>query len=80
MATYDANTAAGQIFPIVGAGIGLGLLAGTSRAVMDTMYGDRWRPPRRARRTYRKPKTFQPQYRRRAYYQPPYKPRYRYRW
>jgi len=71
MADYSAATAAEQIYPIVGAGIGLGVIAGTSRAVMDTMYGDRWRPRPRQKM---KPR---PYYRsnRKPYYNKPYKPR-----
>jgi len=62
MATYDTSALGSQVLGIAGMGIGLGMLAGTSRAVMDTMYGDRWRPrprqrmkPRPYYRTNRKP-------------------------
>ena len=78
MATYSASDLANQVFPIVGAGIGLGLIAGTSKAVMDTMYGDRWRPPNYTRKSLRKPRTMYPKYGRRGYYQPPYRPRVQY--
>jgi len=72
--TYDVSGTASSVMGIAGMGIGLGLLAGTSRAVMDTMYGDRWRPPNRTRRTSRRPKRSPYQ---RPYYQRPYRPRYR---
>ena len=69
MANYSAADAAGQIYPIVGTGIGLGLLAGMSRNVMDTMYGRRtYRPPPRAR-TRPRQNPFYPQ--RRVSYRPP---------
>ena len=45
--TYSAADAAGTIMPIAGMGIGLGILAGTARGVMDTMYGQRQRQYRR---------------------------------
>jgi hypothetical protein len=68
MANYSAASAAGTIFPIVGAGIGIGILAHTARGAMDTMYGGRGqyrRYPTRGRyatrtkgmATYRRPRT-----------------------
>ena len=74
MASFDIDSTASSVFGIAGQGMGLMLLAGTSRAVMDTMYGDKWRPPNRTRRTQRRPKR-RPQ--QRLYYQRPYRPRYR---
>ena len=49
MSNYSAASAAGQIFPIVGMGIGLGLIAHTARGVTDTMYGPRYGRRPRAR-------------------------------
>jgi hypothetical protein len=68
--TYDVNDLAGQVFPIVGAGIGLGVLAEMSRGVTETMF-----PSRYTRKSLRKPRTM---YGRRGYYQPPYRPRVQY--
>ena len=68
MATYDASAAAGQIFPIVGAGIGLGVLAHTARGVTETMF-----PSKYSRRSARRPRTIKS--RRRTYYQQPYRGR-----
>lgn len=48
--TYSAADAAGTIFPIVGAGIGLGILAHTARGVTETMYGPRQQYRRRPAR------------------------------
>ena len=44
---YSAASAAGSIFPIVGMGIGLGVIAHTARGVTETMYGRQ--QPRRGR-------------------------------
>jgi len=67
--TYSAADAAGTIMPIAGMGIGLGILAGTARGVMDTMYEPRQRQYRRypargryatrtqGMATYRRPRT-----------------------
>ena len=57
--TTSASSIAGQIIPIAGAGISLGLLAHMSRGVMDTMY-----KPYNKRRYKYKPK-------KRTYYRPP---------
>jgi len=64
MTTYDVSGLGSQVVGIAGMGIGLGLLAGTARGVMDTMYpNQRRRPPVRKMRKYR------PRYAR------PYRPR-----
>lgn len=63
MTDVNVSGIGSQVLGIAGMGIGLGMLAGTSRAVMDTMYGDRWRPPPRKRRTSKRR------------YMQPYKPR-----
>lgn len=74
---YDVNDLAGQIYPIVGAGIGIGLLAGMSQGIMRTMYpqNDRTYHDTRPRR-YARP------YKTRPYRQAPYRryvrPRYGY--
>jgi len=65
MATYDASQAAGQIFPIVGSGVALGVLAHTARGVTETMFPSRY-PRRRRKRTQPK---------RKPYYQKPYRRR-----
>jgi len=57
MANYDASTLAGQVFPIVGAGIGMSIIARTSRDVMDTMYGRRYRPQAQRRPVHYRRKT-----------------------
>lgn len=73
---YSASDAAGQIFPIIGAGIGIGVLAHTARGVTDIMY-----EPRKRRRTRRGRKP-----RAKSLYdsrRPPirnYKPRYGFEW
>ena len=72
MTTYDASSAAGQIFPIMGAGISLGILAHTARHVTDTMY-----PSKYSRKSLRKPRPFPSNTRRRGFYQQPYRPRRR---
>ena len=41
---FSAASVAGTIVPIAGMGIGLAMLAGTSKAVMNKMYGDSWKP------------------------------------
>lgn len=65
--TYNVSGVGSQVIGIAGMGIGLGLLAGTARGVMDTMY-----PQRRKRiQPRQRPKT----YRQTPYYQRPYKPR-----
>jgi len=71
MATYDASAAAGQIFPIVGAGIGLGILAHTARGVTETMF-----PSRYSQKSMRRPRTQRSRTRKRA---PKYQQPYRYR-
>lgn len=68
MTTYNPASTMGTIVPIVGMGIGLGLLAHTARGVTDTMYGPRRqhiaRPrPRPKQRTYQ------------SHYNRPYNPR-----
>ena len=79
MTSYDVSSTASSVIGIAGMGIGLGMLAGTSRAVMDTMYGDRWKPHRATRSSVRKPRTSQPYNRRREYQQTRYKrPQYGY--
>ena len=49
MVDYDVSTLSGQVLPILGAGIGFSVLAGTSRMVMNQMSG--WSNPR-AHRAY----------------------------
>jgi len=70
MANYNVSDTAGTVLGIAGQGIGLGLLAGTARGVMDTMYGDKWRPPRKQRRRPTRNKYIRP------YTVHPYRPRY----
>jgi len=41
MTNGSVSSIAGTTFGILGMGIGLGILAGTARGVMDTMYGRR---------------------------------------
>jgi len=75
MTDVNVSGIGSQVLGIAGMGIGLGMLAGTSRAVMDTMYGDRWRPP--SPRHRRRAKVYRNKYMR------PYNPRrptYRPRW
>ena len=58
MTTYDVSGLGSQVVGIAGMGIGLGLLAGTARGVMDTMYPQSRRRgyPRRARsKRYQRP-------------------------
>jgi len=74
MTNGSVDATASTVYGIAGQGMGLMLLAGMSRGVMDTMYGDRWKPPARTRRTSRRPKRSPYQ---RPYYQRPYRPRYR---
>ena len=71
--TYNIGPVASQVVGVAGMGISLGILAQTSRHVMDTMY------PRQPRR---KPRKYKSQRRRPSYRQPlynPYQPRYRWR-
>ena len=68
MATYNPASAAGMIFPIIGAGIGIGVLAHTAKNVTrmtDSMYDTK---PRR-RRTSRRSSSlvYKPTRRRRRY-------------
>ena len=65
MATYNPASAAGMIFPIIGAGIGIGVLAHTAKNVTrmtDSMYDTkprRRRAPRRSSSLVYKPRTRQ---------------------
>jgi len=68
--TSSASGVAGSIIPIVGAGIGLGLLAHTARNVSDIMY-----KPYRKRRYKSKKRRYQP-----PLVIKPYTPRRKYRW
>lgn len=60
MADFDISGTASTVFGIAGMGIGLGLLAHTSRAVVDTMYQPRrqYQQPRRV--VQRKQVVYQP--------------------
>ena len=68
MSDVDVSSIGSQVIGIAGAGIGLGILAGTARGVMDTMYPQQRQRCRPARAPYRGPRArqFQPK---------PYKPR-----
>jgi len=68
---YDTSALAGQIYPIVGSGIALGVLAHTARGVTEIMY-----PSKYSRRSMRRPRTIKS--RRRPYYQQPYRRRPQY--
>ena len=78
MATFDINSTASSVFGIAGQGISLGLLAGTARGVMDTMYPQtrRRRAPVRKMRARRRTQSYPP--RRTSRYQYP-RPRYAWR-
>jgi len=65
--TNAATSAAGAIFPILGAGIGIGILAHTARHVTNTMYSPRYH---RRRQPYHRPYT-----KARHQVQSPYNPR-----
>jgi len=71
---YDTSALAGQVYPIVGAGISLGILAHTARGVTETMF-----PSRHSRRNIRRPARQRTPPRRRPYRQPPYRPQQRQR-
>jgi len=66
---YDISKTAGTVVGIAGMGIGLGLLAGTARGVMNTMYRQP-RTPYYKRESLRQPRRIyptRPQYRRPQY-------------
>ena len=71
---YDVGPVASQVVGVAGMGISLGILAQTSRHVMDTMYGPRQTRgrPRKYKSSKRRPSNRQPLYN-------PYQPRYQWR-
>jgi len=74
VSTFNPSSVAGTIYPIVGMGIGIGLLAGTAKHVTDTIYDKDKRKynrkPSIARRNPRRTSVRSPMRRKSLRYQP----------